>query len=336
MFRRNSPRAFTLVELLVVIAIIGILVALLLPAVQAAREAARRTQCMNRLRQLSLACMNHHDSKKYFPSASTTDLLASSTPANPQYNSYSYIIQILQYMENADVLSQLDLKQFWNVDPPNKTFLYGTPMPFLRCPSSTDQETTFTDPPSGAGTTELSFLRTHYMAVMGAKYQCPNTSTTYPQSTYTLESVPGKPPQCGAGGAANNGVIFPYGKVNLKDVTDGSSHTFMIGEISWLCGPQRIWAVGSASMTVPENYIYSAKNILWPLNTACRTDPNRPSVPCSLYTNNDMSFGSLHPGGAYFALCDGSVQFFREDVDLNGVLIPMASRKSGETLTADF
>ncbi|MFO0790070.1 MAG: DUF1559 domain-containing protein [Pirellulales bacterium] len=341
MFRGpRSRRAFTLVELLVVIAIIGILVALLLPAVQAAREAARRTQCVNRLRQIAIACLNHHDTKKCFPSATTTTTQASSTPANPAYTSYSYLIQILHFMENGEVVDRLDLKQFWNstATPNNKKILYDFQVPFLRCPSQTDVEVTYVDNPTSNNTSEPSLLRAHYMAVMGAKHTCPNNppASTYPESSYTMASRPNKAPSCGSGGgAASNGVIFPFSKVNLKDVTDGSSHTFMIGEISWLCGPQRIWAVGSASETVPENFIYTAKNILWPLNTAYRADTDAGQPP-SGYDNNDMSFGSLHPGGTHFAFCDGSVQFVREEVDLKGVLRPMASRKSGETATDNY
>jgi hypothetical protein len=107
----------------------------------------------------------------------------------------------------------------------------------------------------------------------------------------------------------------------------------MIGEISWKCGPQRIWAVGSASETVPENFVYTAKNVMWPLNTAYRAEPGQPTSP---YQNNDLSFGSLHPGGTHFAMSDASVQFVRQEIDLKGVLRPMASRQSAETGDFNF
>jgi prepilin-type processing-associated H-X9-DG protein len=288
---------------------------------------------MNRLRQITVSCLNHHDTKKRFPSATTTNLTANSTPANPEYTSWSYLAQILSFMEEEALEDQFDFKKHWSVEP-NRTFIYNTAMPSLRCPSTSDQETTFTDPPTEGGKTEQSFLRAHYMGVMGAKHSCPNIppATTYPESTYTMASRPDKAPSCGSGGgSASNGIIFPFSKVNMKDVTDGSTYTFIIGEISWRVGPQRVWAVGSASLTVPENFNYTAKNILWPLNTAFRADADLGQPPNS-YDNNDLSFGSAHPGGTHFALCDGSVQFIREEVDFAGVLRSMASRKSGESV----
>jgi prepilin-type processing-associated H-X9-DG protein len=126
--------------------------------------------------------------------------------------------------------------------------------------------------------------------------------------------------------------MYPTSKVRIKDVTDGTTHTFLIGEISWDVGPQRIWSVGGASKTNLDTYMYTAKNIYWPLNTACRADTGS-LKPCP-YANNDMSFGSTHPGGCNFLMGDGSVQFVREEVDLAGVLKPMASRKSGEVINS--
>jgi prepilin-type N-terminal cleavage/methylation domain-containing protein len=326
--RRISNRAFTLVELLVVIAIIGILVALLLPAVQAAREAARRAQCQNRIRQIGISCQNYHDTRKSFPPATSLDFQTGSTT---KYTSWGYIVYVLPFMEEQNLLSKLDLKQFWNVDPPNASVLYGTQMPSLRCPSSTDQELTFTDPPGQNGATELSFLRTHYMGVMGAKVSCPEPTTGDPDKTYIMGKGDCSPSQ--GGGSAINGAIIMGGGVNMRRISDGTSHTFCVGEISWLCGPQRIWAVGSASATVPDRFNYSAKNVMYPLNTAYRAEPSAPTP--SPYANNDMSFGSLHPGGTHFVMCDASVQFVSENVDL-ATLRALASRASAEALSISF
>jgi prepilin-type N-terminal cleavage/methylation domain-containing protein len=336
--RPDPVSGFTLVELLVVIAIIGILVALLLPAVQAAREAARRTQCMNRLKQIALSCVNHHDVKKRFPSAVIhyPDKVSPTT----KDTFWGYLVQILPYMEEQSLLDKIDLRVFWQVDP-NKTFLYSTPVPFFRCPTQPDLESTFTDPPGGGATTELSALRAHYMGVMGAKTKCPTPpiSDGFPANTYTATDCGG------SGGVALNGVItitlgdtYSEGQISLKSVTDGSTHTLMVGEISWLVGPQRIWAVGTATGQTTKDwtsFLYTSKNVLSPLNFAYRAPTDEHPNPCTPCENNDLSFGSLHPGGAHFALCDASVQFVKEDIAIE-LLRALASRKSGESTEGAF
>lgn len=334
---RGGRRGFTLVELLVVIAIIGILVALLLPAIQAAREAARRATCLNRVKQIGLATLMYHDAKKGFPSSVVTylDHKSPPPPAKPIKTYWSYLVPLLPYMEQQSLVDGIDLRVYWQTEP-NRKFLYENTVPFLRCPSQTDAEVTFTDPTGGSGTTELSSLRSHYMAVHGAKYSCPSPSITAGPINFTYKMSP----DCAAGGMATNGVITltfnndgTYGPstVSLKSVTDGSSHTAMIGEISWLVGPQRIWAIGVATGQTTDNPVsfnYCSKNVMWPLNTAYRAHTEGGQPP-SGYDNNDLSFGSLHPGGTHFVMCDGSVQFIREEIPID-MLRGLASRKSGE------
>src|SRR4051794_7624250 len=203
MLRYSAPRrAFTLVELLVVIAIIGILVALLLPAVQAAREAARRVDCMNRIKQIGLATIMYTDAKKVFPPAViiNQDRLH---PTDPTYKAYwSYLIGVLPYMEQQALIDGIDLKVYWQEEP-NVTFLYTHQVPFLRCPSQVETEVTFTDIPSKGGTTELSSLRSHYMAIHGAKYRC----NPFPADGPILYSYSMDLGSCASGGMATNGVI---------------------------------------------------------------------------------------------------------------------------------
>ena len=106
----------------------------------------------------------------------------------------------------------------------------------------------------------------------------------------------------------------------------------MIGEISWNCGPQRIWAVGSATGQSAGNvysFNYTSKNVVWELNRACRQEAANPVACPVVYENNDMSFGSLHNGGTFFGMGDGSVQFVNADITKELLRI-LASRKSGE------
>jgi prepilin-type N-terminal cleavage/methylation domain-containing protein/prepilin-type processing-associated H-X9-DG protein len=322
----HRQSGFTLVELLVVIAIIGILVALLLPAVQAAREAARRAECLNRMKQIDLALMNFHDGKSYFPSAvSDTRNTSGSAPNANQYIEMGYIPYILPHMEYGNLYSILNLKSHWQ-DEPNRTIGYNNAVPQFRCPSQVPVEITYTDPPGGGGTEELTNLRTHYHAVMGAKTKCAQPSATDPYP-YTMYVQPNKTTPCNAaGGSASNGMIFPASKVRMKDVIDGTSHTAIVGEISWDCGPQRIWTVGGASKSALDTFVYTAKNVFWPLNTAWRAETGQPA---SGYENNDLSFGSKHMGGCHFAMADGSVQFVRQDISI-AILRAIASRRSSD------
>jgi prepilin-type N-terminal cleavage/methylation domain-containing protein len=337
-------RAFTLVELLVVIAIIGILVALLLPAIQSAREAARRTTCLNKMKQIGIACMNYHDTTKHFPSGATSDPSTESIPPAPKKLALlGYIPQILPYMEGTSLFSQMRLKCHWDEEP-NKTVASGAPPSDFHCPSQEEFQNTFYAPPGSGLSESRSNLMSHYHGVMGARPTVgpcgPTAASTYPDSTYTVYIKPGAG-TCGDGNfsggygnSASNGLLYPESRVGMKDITDGSSHTFIVGELSWNAGPQRIWHVAGGANNNMDTYEYTSKNIYWPLNTACRAGTADPPFNCP-YANNDMSFGSLHPGGCHFAMADASVQFVRQDIEL-AILKALASRKSAETFDPPF
>jgi prepilin-type N-terminal cleavage/methylation domain-containing protein len=156
MARKNG---FTLVELLVVIAIIGVLVALLLPAVQAAREAARRTDCRNRLRQIALACLNYHDAQGHFPSASAI-FPGKASAGDPRMGTMlSYVAQVLPYVELQSLHSLVDQRRHW--DDPQNDKARKTPLPAFHCPSQEELELAYTAPIGSGGTEELSNLRVH-------------------------------------------------------------------------------------------------------------------------------------------------------------------------------
>src|SRR3954447_7595170 len=300
-FRRHQS-GFTLVELLVVIAIIGILVALLLPAVQAAREAARRTQCVNHLKQISLALMNFQDTRKHFPPGLSDEpsinWATKVVNTYPNFTELGYIPYILPHMELGNLAVQMSLQVHWN-DEPNHSVATNHPLLDFRCPTHEDVQNTYYQPPGGAETEELTNLMSHYQAIMGARPKsCPVTAALgYPDSTYTTfvtPPAPYNPPNhtCGDGNVtsgygpmASNGVMYPASKTRIKEITDGTTHTFLVGELSGDTGPQRIWSVGGGSNTKLETYSYTAKNIFWPLNQACRAAKDDPPGKCP-YANN--------------------------------------------------
>jgi prepilin-type N-terminal cleavage/methylation domain-containing protein len=305
--RHRHFRGFTLVELLVVIAIIGVLVALLLPAVQAAREAARRTKCLNQIRQVALSCLNYHDVKGHFPSASDEQR-------------FSYLAQILPFTEQTNYHDLIDYDYGWWEDENKK--VRHTPMPFFKCPSALEEEPAFEDKP-GSPLNQTSLLRGHYAGVMGAKISCPPPAA----HPYTMKSCN----DSGAGGVATNGIIFALSKIQLRQVTDGTSNTFLIGEMSWTgVGPQRTWIVGG---TPEQWWIYSAKNVYHPMNVASRSVPDGDNGERK-YENNDTSFGSEHPGGAHFARADGSANMVSENIEMT-VFKGFGSRAAGEVVTLD-
>jgi prepilin-type N-terminal cleavage/methylation domain-containing protein len=287
---------FTLVELLVVIAIIGILIALLLPAVQAAREAARRSQCTNNLKQLSLAMHNYADVYKRLP---LPGLLA---------NQVSWHALILPFIEQKALHDQIDFNQTTTIDVAGKIDAAANRIDAYICPSAVDEKS---GAPAGEDEWPLaSGTKTwtqHYCGILGPKgqnvsqakaYKCNNTTQVY-------------------GGECQQGIMWPYGVV-LSDIVDGMSTTYLLGELSWEGMPYyRAWVFGKVKDATNGNAHYAAKNITFPLGSEDTT------------VLNDVALGSNHPGGAQFAMGDASVRFVSETIDFN-VYLATASRDGKE------
>ncbi|MGI9455962.1 MAG: DUF1559 domain-containing protein [Aeoliella sp.] len=312
-FLNQRIKAFTLVELLVVIAIIGILVALLLPAVQSAREAARRAQCLNNLKQMGVAIHNYHSTNKEFPPGSMRDLEAGT--GNMDDPRFSPHVRLLPFLEHQPLYDSIDWNAGWECDvhTPLRTKL----IPGFVCPSKEDYETAFYYQRC-QWIRQLQTIEypTHYMGVMGAKGSISGTRQYY-REVHELQAP------LNHGGFATNGIMIRDQAISARRVVDGLSKTFMMGEMAWDIGEFEAWPGG---LSPGWQNAMTTKNVAHPLHSY-RFD--RDLVPLSI---TDTSFGSEHTGrGAHFMMGDGSVHFVNEDIELD-ILKGLASRDQQEVV----
>jgi prepilin-type N-terminal cleavage/methylation domain-containing protein len=300
-------KAFTLVELLVVIAIIGILVGLLLPAVQAAREAARRMQCSNNLKQLGLATHNYESTFRTFP------------PAGIDSNEMSWAVMILPFMEQNNLYNRFDFAQ-GNWAARNRiTIVRGVAVPMYQCPSA-PADTQFS---TFGG--EADVRTGHYHAVLGPTGPIANTN---PVQNYSTIGNPALDfgvvaTQGPFGNATSRSATATIPSINrMGSITDGTSNTALYGEFAWTgYANWRPWTRGYYTDN-RGTLLYLSKNITYPINSKF-----------SLKWN-DGSFGSMHTGGGQFGRADGSVQFVSQSIDM-GVYRAFGSRNGGETVSVD-
>jgi len=321
MSRHRHKFGFTLIELLVVIAIIAILIALLLPAVQQAREAARRTQCKNNLKQLGLAMHTYHDTMNFFPGnhwINTYQTGINSTKGSifvgmlpyfdqaPLYNSLSFNFEFPAYIGSQSVggkvAGSLDL-------------------PALRCPSDEYR-------PTGDGN---FFATTSYAPSMGSQGKSGGGCAQWEISPLT------NPVNSGTWGwsmrpSEISGVFgyYPAG-IRIRDITDGTSNVIGLGEVRTGCGGQAFegggwgWmdSIGFEFTTlVPINFQTCPNEGAGMANTSCNGSRNRVTA---------YGFKSRHVGGAQFVLMDGAVRFVSENVDFR-IYNRLGDRRDGEVL----
>jgi prepilin-type N-terminal cleavage/methylation domain-containing protein/prepilin-type processing-associated H-X9-DG protein len=338
MVMRKRRAGFTLVELLVVIAIIGVLVALLLPAVQAAREAARRMQCSNNLKQYGLAIHNYHDTYQMFPLSHTGN-------GNGIPPVLGWQVRILPYMEQGTVYDKID----FNLDM-RRRFLPGMPgiimwavsPAYTHCPSDSFPHILPSAPvPTNTGTGHRA--QCNYGGSLGSQsVDGPVVSSCHPFKVFE-QQLPGGNPRFGVNdNKMQVSGIFSFGRSSIKigDVTDGTSNTLMVGEVlpgcQWINGGSPLgnpsggdsqagtwinpWlnlgSIGQGVSTItPINefttcwYMGPSRKISDP---AC-ADPHNPANGGRM--QYAYGFKSRHPGGVMMTLADGSVRFVSQTIN---------------------
>jgi prepilin-type N-terminal cleavage/methylation domain-containing protein/prepilin-type processing-associated H-X9-DG protein len=303
---RHSRSGFTLIELLVVISIIGVLIALLLPAVQAAREAARRAQCTNNLKQIALAAQTYHDTAGCFPGGSYSGTLFNPPHWGTYPENFSCFVRMLPYFEQSNMYNSTNFN-LCSADPANIT-TWGVQVSSLVCPSDTkNQAVTMPATRASSGVVPGWSFNAIYPLPPGLWTQA-FTSYAGNAGTFTFGFSNLMPT---AVLSQFNGVIYNDSSVNIPSITDGTSNTFLFGEHSkgLLFKLDPGYAISDNSWQSGRWYdtLFAT---LYPLNTG---NGNYPVVSNDGYYYPTTA-GSLHPGGANFAFCDGSVRFIKNSV----------------------
>ncbi len=312
----RSPRlkrGFTLIELLVVIAIIAILIALLLPAVQQAREAARRTQCKNNLKQLGLAFHNYHDIYNTFPPGYIT--LAANGNATSEVGVYSWGSLILPQLEQSNAFQSLNVGNVplqVNAANVNTLKILQTAQPAFRCPTDTGPVLNNFVNASGFGADNW-----YNMNISNGTGPVPIATSNYVMVAGTgVSTTPAANPTNRAASAVGPlGVGFRNSKINFRDITDGTSNTILIGERAWKYAQVNVGAATVYGFSASINNPSGSANVKSAALACLGQGYDGINWTANNLIHQTRGFSSGHTGGAQFVLCDGSVRFISENID---------------------
>jgi len=315
----SRMRGFTLIELLVVIAIIAVLIGLLLPAVQSAREAARRAQCVNNLKQLALAANNYESTNQCYPSGSYSNYngglpsttcagLGSVAPCKYPEN-FSCFVRLLPFTEQAAMYNAVNFN-FTSSNNENIT-IAGVKLNILTCPSDPDVDpvlisaktpgTAFNQNPPPPGTWYQQF--TSYAGCQGI----------YGTGYVTVYDIP--LPSTGSEAQHYNGVIHNESTVGIQMITDGTSNTFLFGEhCHWNLTTYDPDYRNSDNSWQSGRWYDTLFATLYPLNAKPTLVANASYMGVHNYYYPTIA-SSTHPGGCNFAFCDGSVRFIKDSIN---------------------
>ncbi len=343
-FNRNA--AFTLIELLVVIAIIGVLVGLLLPAVQQAREAARRASCVNNLKQIGVGLHNFNSSQNHFPSGVMCG--GSSPPGGTtvaemgKHGGWAWSAFILDFCDQQSLANDLQVgtSRVWH----DNQQAGRTVVSFYLCPSDTaPTENKERVRWVGAGT---SAGTSNYVGNAGTK---PIKNTVGVPNSHCAHDD--SPENRAAANKYYTGVLFPRSSITMAHIRDGTSNTLLVGERDYSStqhgdheASNWIGSLGAGWHTEPFHYnwvtIFDEANSNLQINDYDTTNPTNtpdcwPVGGCgSPYGVTDAdSWSSQHPGGAQFVLCDGSVRFVMETIN-ESVFADLCNRADGDVIPA--
>jgi prepilin-type N-terminal cleavage/methylation domain-containing protein len=299
----RARAGFTLIELLVVIAIIGVLVALIMPAVQAARESANRAKCQNNLKQLGLAAMQYHDAFGSFPAGWYCDELndPNCKPQGASPYMWNGMVGLFQELEAANLFNELNFELPANVRA-NSTATTRT-LEFFVCPSNRKPEQVVIASKDAAGKTVMNrYGPSDYRGNMAAGQvapPCPDPAD--PTSCFHYE----------------NGITYRNSQVGIADITDGTTNTLLYGETRLIPN------------TSPGTW-HDAPNCC--VRTTVDRRFNQPIMANNVAYN--LFWGSNHPNLVMFAKCDGSVTPITTGISRT-VFVKLMTRDGGETISAD-